>query len=274
MTSEREIDLGWDGCEIFPNIYLGSLQAALDEENLRKNCICGVLTVANQLKVHFSGEILHLEVAIADHPCANILEALPQSLEFIDRIISSETDNDSSPRKCIFIHCASGISRSVSVCCAWLMIRQNMSFDQSLELIRRNRPRANPNLGFRQQLSYLERHGNAIFTANEEYKSNFREVNLVDVIKQQRDEVNEIHVQVDQIENQMKKFLETEMSRLQITNWKNELQSLQSLLDQISQRNAQNPVSDPPSKSIRKSAALKVNRLLEDLDNALAVVIE
>lgn len=254
----------WDGCEIFPNIFLGSLQAALDEGNLREHSICGVLTVANQLEVHLSDDIAHLELAIVDHPGANILDILPQSLEFIDRIISSNADP--SLRKCIFIHCASGVSRSVSVCCAWLMIRQNLSFDQSLELIRQNRPRANPNLGFRQQLIYLERHGNCISAANEEYNSNFCEVNILDVIKQQRDEVNDIYAQVDQVENQMKTIPETEMSRTQIMNWTSELQRLQSLLDQVSQRNAQNPLSDPPSTSIRKSAASKVTRLLEDLE--------
>jgi protein-tyrosine phosphatase len=269
-TYERA--MGWDGCEIFPNIYLGSLQAALDEENLRNNSICGVLTVANQLEVHLSEDILHLQVAITDHPCANILDVLPQSLEFIDRIILSNTD--SAARKCIFIHCASGVSRSVSVCCAWLMTRQNMKLDESLDLIRQKRSRANPNLGFRQQLSYLERHGNVISAANEEYKSNFNEVNILDVIKQQRDEVNGIYARVDAIENQMKKVSETEMSQTQRSTWKNELYYLQSLLDQISQRNAQNPISDPPSKSIRKSATEKVIRLLDDLETALAVIID
>jgi protein-tyrosine phosphatase len=265
----------WDGCEIFPHLYVGSLQAALDVENLRKYSVSGVLTVANQLEVNLPEDILHLQIDIADHPCANILEVLSQSLDFIDRVLKDQTEtvaeiggNNSSPlrKRCILVHCASGISRSVSVCSAWLMIRQQITFDQSMELIRQRRPRANPNLGFRQQLTYLERHGNQITAANEEYISQYGHVNILDVIKQQRDEINEIYSQVDCIENELKQTSEVDMSLPQLSTWEEKLNSLISHLDQITQRHVQNPLRDPPSISIRKSAASKIVRLLEDIE--------
>jgi protein-tyrosine phosphatase len=270
--SAEEETKGWDSCEIYPNVYVGSLQAAVDEENLRKYAIRGVLTVANQLEVNLPEDIHHLQINIADHPCANILEILSQSLDFIDHIlsnrtvVSSEGDPDPLKKSCVLVHCASGISRSVSVCCAWLMIRQRMTFDQSMELIRQKRSRANPNLGFRQQLTYLERHNNLITAANEEYISNYGQVNILDIIREQRDEINGIYSQVDCIENDLKKTSEADISLTQLSTWKADLNILISQLDQITQRHVQNPLRDPPSISIRRSAASKIIRLLEDIE--------
>lgn len=254
-----ENDKEWDCGEIYPNIYLGSLQAALDETNIRKYNIRGILTVANQLKVEVPEGIQYLQINIADHPCSNILEIIDQSLEFIDSIILNDDR--------ILVHCASGVSRSASVCCAWLMIRKNLSFEESIELVRQNRPRANPNLGFRQQLNFLEKHHNILPAALHEYNSVYGEINILDVIRQQRDEVNRIHTEVDSIENALK--LSTEPSQSQLGYWKSSLISLMSGLELITQQHAQKTLVDPPSVSIRKSATSKIIRLLEDIESLL-----
>ena len=53
---------------------------------------------------------------------------------------------DSVALPCILVHCASGVSRSVATCCAWLMTRQGYMYQDALHLIRKNRPHANPNM--------------------------------------------------------------------------------------------------------------------------------
>ena len=54
------------------------------------------------------------------------------------------------------MHCASGISRSVSVCMAWLMLRKKLSSEEALREVRKSRPQALPNHGFLQSLRLLE----------------------------------------------------------------------------------------------------------------------
>lgn len=55
----------------------------------------------------------------------------------------------------ILIHCYQGKSRSVAVCCAYLMRFYEYSLDEALQLVRSVRPTASPNHGFMQQLMGL-----------------------------------------------------------------------------------------------------------------------
>ena len=125
MLSRVSDALTDDPVEIFPRIFLGSLQAALDVDKLRERDIQHVLTVAGRLKVSLPApEFTHKQVDIADHPAADILSIIPECLAFIDTAIGSCNDfavsesSDQIPRVGVLVHCASGISRSVSICCA------------------------------------------------------------------------------------------------------------------------------------------------------------
>lgn len=264
INRTKNSSISWDCNEIYPGIFLGSLQAALDIVNLRNNSICGVLTVANKLQVNLPEDIKHLQIEIADHPCAMILEHLNRSFEFIDNILSQSNNNEN--KHCVLVHCASGVSRSVSICCAWLMTHQNISFDESLEIVRFNRMRANPNLGFKQQLSFFERYNHNVSEAISQYNLKYQDVNILDVIKKQRDEVNDIYLSVDNIENEIKGTSSIDNNSQMKVSWKEQLNSLLNLLDQIAQRSDDNLLVDPPTVSIRKSAISKILRLLEDLD--------
>ena len=54
------------------------------------------------------------------------------------------------------VHCAAGVSRSVSIVLAYLVIKRNMSLADSIAMVRAARPIMNPNLGFLRQLITLE----------------------------------------------------------------------------------------------------------------------
>jgi hypothetical protein len=56
----------------------------------------------------------------------------------------------------VMVHCNAGISRSVAVICAILMIRYNFTFDQALDMVKKERKIAQPNPGFVRQLRTLE----------------------------------------------------------------------------------------------------------------------
>jgi protein-tyrosine phosphatase len=56
----------------------------------------------------------------------------------------------------VLVHCWAGVSRSVSCICAYLMESEGYTFHEALNYVRINRPVANPNEGFRQQLELYE----------------------------------------------------------------------------------------------------------------------
>ena len=106
---------------------------------------------------------------------------------------------------CCLVHCASGVSRSVTICVAYLMIHGHCaSVDESLELIRRQRPNANPNVGFRYQLTLLQKHDCDVTEASRAWADKHKSSGgfLMDVIEL-RNYGNEKHAEVksNQINN-------------------------------------------------------------------------
>ena len=61
-----------------------------------------------------------------------------------------------SEGKVVLVHCIQGISRSVSIVIAYLMVFRRMSLRAAYDLVRSQRPRAHPNPGFILQLLTLE----------------------------------------------------------------------------------------------------------------------
>lgn len=196
-------DDAWDAALVCPGLYVGSLRAALDVENLNIHNITSVLTVAAKLSVCLPETIGHTTVEIIDHPAADILDVLPVALAFIDKVILDPIKHDQS----IIVHCASGISRSVSVCCAWLMTREHLTYEDSLQLIRQNRPLAMPNLGFHAQLNILSdliktqaSTKDVIKLARDTYKAKLGGQTVMDALFTQRTYANELHSSVDGME--------------------------------------------------------------------------
>ena len=56
----------------------------------------------------------------------------------------------------VLIHCLAGMSRSVTVCVAYVMTITNLNWKDALKVVRTGRAVANPNLGFQTQLQEFE----------------------------------------------------------------------------------------------------------------------
>ena len=110
--------------------FIGSLMDARNFQALHERNITHILTVAGGLSVFseanndhrkdFHNIVLH----IADHPSSDIFKILPQSLLFMDECFSQN--------RIPLVHCASGVSRSVTVSVLYLMSRFNLSDVQVL----------------------------------------------------------------------------------------------------------------------------------------------
>ena len=59
--------------------------------------------------------------------------------------------------KRVLVHCSAGVSRSVTLVAAYLMMEKSIGVDAALSLIVKRREYANPNRGFIRQLRLLER---------------------------------------------------------------------------------------------------------------------
>lgn len=254
----------WDAGEIVasPNgLFVGSLQSALDVENLIKHNITHVLTPAAKLKLWKENPgVQHFQIDIADHPAASLFKIMPQCLEFLDNCFAQENTN------CL-VHCASGVSRSVGICMAYLMLRKNLSFDEALAKIRVNRRRGNPNAGFKTQLITLQEYNGDIKKAEEIYKETFKTKGVMQVIIEQRTVANDIHAKVDEIENELKSG---KGSVDQYARWLGSLKEMKTQAESENEKCSSGIMGDRPASMIRKSALSKIVRLMEDCEMKLA----
>jgi protein-tyrosine phosphatase len=245
-------------------LFVGSLSAAESKPFIERNHISHILTVAKDLPVTIPPthcHVKHKTVECHDHPMADILEVMPEALAFLQNAVESDGR--------ILVHCASGISRSVTICAAFLMTQFGMGGKAALESIASVRAHANPNLGFRRQLQLLEKCQGDIADARTLHSKHIS--NVVEDTIQQREVVNDLHRRVDLIEVSIasgKSQCESEPKdkhTLNSNEVKNELIKLQSELDSCLPD--ETLFIDPPAKMIRKAANAKIERLLMSLEN-------
>lgn len=234
-------------------LLVGSLSAAESFRFLNDVGITHVLTVASGLDVKISNSsIKHKTVDCHDHPMENILKVLPECLEFIDEALLSGR---------ILVHCASGVSRSVAVCAAFLMTRHGMTAGRAIQTIRARRKYANPNIGFKRQLDILEQAEGDISGALDTWSRQSSDV--VAESLRQREAVNSFHSRVDEIELIVARIPTKESG--ETATLRRALIAIQFELDPCLPAEGDGFV-DPPARMIRRSAIAKTERLLASLD--------
>ena len=197
QSGERHDNGKWDAVPIegYPWLYVGSLSAAESLEQLRAHNVTAVLTVARNLSMNLdsmkNNNINHLIVEIDDHPQANFLSVASQCWDFINKAEKS--------RSCLLVHCASGISRSVTAIVSWLMIYHDSTLDDAITKVRKNRPLAKPNAGFTLQMETLSRHNGDIEKSINDWKSMNTSKLLYEATEKRR-LANQIHSDVDDLE--------------------------------------------------------------------------
>ncbi|KAK0712414.1 protein-tyrosine phosphatase-like protein [Lasiosphaeria miniovina] len=146
------------------DLYVGGLFGLRRKQALKEGNITHVLSVI-KYSLDFDPDtfanVQHLSVDIDDDADQDILVQLPKMVRFIE----SGLYGDASRPGGVFVHCAMGVSRSVSAVIAYLLWKYPHRFGrssptttpeqavtQALELVRETRPIAEPNSGFMRQL--------------------------------------------------------------------------------------------------------------------------
>jgi len=138
--------------EVIPRLYISDLSTAESSTALRKMGITHVLsTMSGYVAIPTDVPVARAQVPLEDMPFAELAAHLPVTTAFL-------RDALSNPCTRVLVHCAQGVSRSVSVVAAFLISQYGWSPAEAIQYIQTKRRIAEPNPGFvGQLLEYAER---------------------------------------------------------------------------------------------------------------------
>ncbi|KAK7030423.1 hypothetical protein VNI00_014167 [Paramarasmius palmivorus] len=141
--------------EIIPRLYISDLSFAENPSLLAAHRITHILSILpERIAVHpDSDRILgytpiRMQVCVEDFPFAELAAHLPSTTKFIRDALSPKHGRETR----VLVHCAEGISRSVSVVAAFLMAQYGWTPGEAVKYVKERRKVANPNFGFVKQL--------------------------------------------------------------------------------------------------------------------------
>ncbi|GAM22524.1 hypothetical protein SAMD00019534_056990, partial [Acytostelium subglobosum LB1] len=135
-----------DISKIFPGFYIGSL-AAVKRDTLDEYQITHVLSIMNGFKPKWPKMYKFHVIDIYDMDDVDIKKYFEQTFEFIE-----EGRRDGA----VLVHCFAGMSRSASICIAYLMKKLKIDYSDAHGLMVDARPIVYPNPGFVRQLKEFE----------------------------------------------------------------------------------------------------------------------
>ena len=131
----------------------------LQEHNVQTIINCAPDVVTNPSSTDFA---IH-RWWLSDDKAERIDPFFFRALDIIERVRCQfqQSDSTSSKGGKLLIHCYQGVSRSVSLIVAYIMWRDRLTYHDALDIVRRTRGIARPNIGFQCQLTlwrslYLE----------------------------------------------------------------------------------------------------------------------
>eukprot|EP00331_Platyophrya_macrostoma_P034939 CAMPEP_0176444530 /NCGR_PEP_ID=MMETSP0127-20121128/23118_1 /TAXON_ID=938130 /ORGANISM="Platyophrya macrostoma, Strain WH" /LENGTH=172 /DNA_ID=CAMNT_0017830057 /DNA_START=11 /DNA_END=525 /DNA_ORIENTATION=- len=134
--------------EIVPNLYIGSIGAALNKKLLNELGITHILCTADNVKPAFGKDFVYKTVSIFDGPDTDIKAHFEECASFIDAAL-----ND---KKKVLVHCLSGRSRSATIIAAYLIKTRKISHKDAIILVKSKRSVVKINFAFVDQLEDYE----------------------------------------------------------------------------------------------------------------------
>lgn len=117
--------------EIIPNLWVGSIRAVSDVEGLRRHNIHSVLS-AMRGRVKLAETFTHFQIQLDDTEDSDALAFFPQCIAFIE--------NELEAGRGVLVHCMAGMSRSATICCAYLMYAKQVDAQTALDMLVKARP--------------------------------------------------------------------------------------------------------------------------------------
>ncbi|KAA0195421.1 Dual specificity protein phosphatase [Fasciolopsis buskii] len=139
--------MGGGMSRVMPGIYVGGLTAAKSPIQLSTHQITHLCTVIHE-GVHFDSGRKQIFFRADDSPDENLSRFFEDAVNFIHEARVSGGS--------VLIHCACGVSRSVTITLAYLLVATDFSLGELIKAIQGARHCACPNYGFRKQLIEFE----------------------------------------------------------------------------------------------------------------------
>lgn len=140
---------------ILDHIYLGSDAIAKNREILRQNGITHVLNcVGFVCPEYFKNELSYKTLWLQDCPSEDITSILYDVFDYFEDV------REQGGR--VLVHCCQGVSRSTSLVIAYLMWKEEQSFDDAFQHVKAARGVTNPNVGFACQLLQCQKRVHAL----------------------------------------------------------------------------------------------------------------
>lgn len=138
------------------NLYLAQLPTIVgptNKQELSKNKIKRVLTLTTE-QISEKNKLKGIDykfIHLLDMPNEPILSngLLEESIKYIDEGVENEEN--------VVVHCLAAVSRSVTICAAFLMFKNQWPMEKAFKMIESVRKSIGPNSGFQSQLKIWER---------------------------------------------------------------------------------------------------------------------
>uniref|UniRef100_A0A4W3I4I4 Dual specificity protein phosphatase n=1 Tax=Callorhinchus milii TaxID=7868 RepID=A0A4W3I4I4_CALMI len=134
--------------EILPSLYLGSALHSSRKETLESLGITAVLNVSSSCPNCFEGDFQYKSLPVEDSHMADISACFQEAIDFIDAV------KDQGGK--VLVHCQAGISRSATICLAYLIRTQRVRLEEAFDFVKRRREVISPNVSFMGQLLQFE----------------------------------------------------------------------------------------------------------------------
>ncbi|XP_061180485.1 dual specificity protein phosphatase 4-like [Saccostrea echinata] len=138
-----------DPVEIFPHLYIGNALSAASMPELQRLGITAILNVSSTCKNHFTKHFVYKNIPVDDNHSTELSEWFTDTNSFIDEVKGAGGRT--------LVHCHAGVSRSATICIAYVMYSRNISLDAAFEFVKSRRSEISPNAGFMHQLLEFEK---------------------------------------------------------------------------------------------------------------------
>jgi dual specificity MAP kinase phosphatase len=135
--------------ELLQYLVLGCEKDSSNLTVLRKMGVTAVLNVSHNCPNHFQTLFEYKTIPVEDSHHVDLLSKLQTAFDFINSIQAKGGR--------VFVHCHAGISRSATVCIAFIMKHLQMDLTKAYDFVKQKRPCISPNLHFMGQLLEFEK---------------------------------------------------------------------------------------------------------------------
>ncbi|XP_053226903.1 dual specificity protein phosphatase 4 [Podarcis raffonei] len=134
--------------EILPFLFLGSAHHAARRDMLDALRITALLNVSSDCPNHFEGHFQYKCIPVEDNHKTDISSWFMEAIEYIDSVKACHGR--------VLVHCQAGISRSATICLAYLIMKKRVKLEEAFEFVKQRRSIISPNFSFMGQLLQFE----------------------------------------------------------------------------------------------------------------------